>query len=72
MGVMGNLQTWRRGKQHSDMQLDIERGAGLTVEESRTTGQRSSVGGAAPRMLFFCLRGERQRPNCSRINRGEI
>src|SRR5262245_48570443 len=34
MGVRGNLQTWRRGKQHWDMQLDIERGARLTVEEN--------------------------------------
>ena len=32
MGVRGNLQTWRQGKPHWDMQLDIERSAGLTIE----------------------------------------
>jgi len=29
-------------------------------------GQRSSVGGRALMMVFFPLRSERQRPNCSR------
>jgi hypothetical protein len=39
-GIRGKLQTWRRGKQHWDMQLDIERGAGLTVEENEQQGPK--------------------------------
>jgi hypothetical protein len=40
MGVRGRLQTWRRGKQYWDIQLDIERGAGLTVEENERHGPK--------------------------------
>src|SRR5262249_18906929 len=39
-GIKGKLQTWRRGRQHWDMQLDIERGAGLTVEENERHGRK--------------------------------
>jgi hypothetical protein len=39
-GIKGKLQAWRRGKQHWDMQLDIERGAGLTVEENEHHGPK--------------------------------
>ena len=34
MGVTGRLEMWRPGKGHSDMAVDIERGAGLTVAET--------------------------------------
>jgi hypothetical protein len=33
-GITGRLEVWRRGKPSADMQLDIERGAGLAIEES--------------------------------------
>jgi len=33
-GVTGRLVVWRRGKISADMQLDIERGAALAIEES--------------------------------------
>jgi hypothetical protein len=34
LGITGKLEMWRPGKAWPDMQLDIERGAQLTVEES--------------------------------------
>ena len=34
LGITGKLEVWRPGKEWPDMQLDIERGAQLTVEES--------------------------------------
>src|SRR5262245_53127411 len=40
MSVRGKLQTWRRDNHHWDMQLDIERGAGLTVEENEQHGPK--------------------------------
>ena len=39
-GIRGKLQTWRRGKQHWDTQLDIERDASLTVEENEQHGPK--------------------------------
>jgi hypothetical protein len=39
-GVRGKLQTWRGGKQRWDMQLHIERDAGLTVEENEQHGPK--------------------------------
>jgi hypothetical protein len=39
-GIRGKLQTWHRGKPHWDMQLDIERGASLTVEENEQRGPK--------------------------------
>jgi hypothetical protein len=34
LGITGTLEMWRAGKMWPDMELDIERGAKLTVEES--------------------------------------
>jgi hypothetical protein len=34
LGITGKLEVWRSGKAWPDMQLEIERGALLTVEES--------------------------------------
>src|SRR5262245_31395445 len=39
-GITGKLEVWRPGKQHHDMQLDIECGAELTVEETDQRGLR--------------------------------
>ena len=33
-GITGRLEVWRRGKTSADKQLDIEKGAGLTVAEN--------------------------------------
>jgi hypothetical protein len=33
-GITGQLEVWRRGKTSADMQLDIEKGAALAIEES--------------------------------------
>ena len=38
-GITGRLEVWRRGKTSADMQLDIEKGAGLRIEE----GDRQSL-----------------------------
>jgi hypothetical protein len=35
-GITGPLEVWRRGRTRADMQLDIERGAGLAIWESAT------------------------------------
>jgi hypothetical protein len=35
-GITGHLEVWRQGKTSADMQLDIERGAGLSIWESAT------------------------------------
>jgi hypothetical protein len=35
-GITGRLEVWRQGKTSADMQLDIERGAGLAISESAT------------------------------------
>src|SRR5688572_19745577 len=40
MGVRGRLEVWRPGKPTWDMAVDIERGDGLTVEESDTVSVR--------------------------------
>jgi hypothetical protein len=37
-GITGKLQVWRPGKAYWGMQLDIERGAGLTVRETEEEG----------------------------------
>lgn len=37
-GVTGRLEMWRRGKDHYDMALDVERGARLTVAETAEAG----------------------------------
>jgi hypothetical protein len=39
-GITGRLEVWRRGKPSADMQLDIERGAGLAILESATESLR--------------------------------
>jgi hypothetical protein len=33
-GITGRLEVWRRGKTSADMQLDIEKGAALAIEQS--------------------------------------
>jgi hypothetical protein len=33
-GITGRLEVWRPGKTSADLQLDIERGAGLTISET--------------------------------------
>jgi hypothetical protein len=40
MGIKGRLEVWRPGKTYWDIATDIERGAGLTVEESDTVSVR--------------------------------
>jgi len=77
MGVRGNLQTWRRGKQHWDLQVDIERGAGLTVEESENHGPKIVRWRPRPQDVVLApggrtrrLRSERQWPNCGRPGLG--
>jgi len=35
-GITGRLEVWRRRKTSADMQLDIERGAGLAICETAT------------------------------------
>jgi hypothetical protein len=40
-GITGRLEVWRRGKTSADMQLDIEKGAGLTIRETATVSQPS-------------------------------
>ena len=37
-GITGTLETWWPNSPHAAMRLDIDRGAGLTVSEGRTTG----------------------------------
>jgi hypothetical protein len=39
-GITGRLEVWRRGKISADMQLDIERGAGLAICETATESLR--------------------------------
>jgi hypothetical protein len=39
-GITGRLEVWRRGKTSADMQLDIERGAGLAICETATESLR--------------------------------
>jgi hypothetical protein len=39
-GITGRLEVWRRGKTTADMQLDIERGAGLAICETATVSLR--------------------------------
>jgi hypothetical protein len=39
-GISGRLEVWRRGKTSADMQLDIERGAGLAIKETATESLR--------------------------------
>jgi hypothetical protein len=39
-GITGRLEVWRRGKASADMQLDIERGAGLAICETATVSLR--------------------------------
>ena len=39
-GITGRLEVWRRGKASADMQLDIERGAGLAICETATESVR--------------------------------
>jgi hypothetical protein len=52
-GITGRLEVWRRGKTSADMQLDIERGAGLAIWESATQSLRAvpqmTTGSARPR-----------------------
>jgi hypothetical protein len=40
-GITGRLEVWRRGKTSADMQLDIEKGAGLMIRETATVSQPS-------------------------------
>ena len=35
-GITGRLEVWRLGKTSADLQLDIERGAGLAIKETGT------------------------------------
>jgi hypothetical protein len=39
-GITGRLEVWRRGNTSADMQLDIERGAGLAICETATVSLR--------------------------------
>jgi hypothetical protein len=39
-GIIGRLEVWRQGKTSADMQLDIERGAGLAIWETATQSLR--------------------------------
>jgi hypothetical protein len=39
-GITGRLEVWRRGKTSADIQLDIERGAGLAISETATESLR--------------------------------
>src|SRR5262249_19561807 len=39
-GVTGRLEIWRASATHAAMYLDIEKAAGLTVEETATKGPR--------------------------------
>src|SRR6516225_3604793 len=39
-GITGRLKVWRPGKTSADMQLDIERGAGLAIKETATESLR--------------------------------
>ena len=39
-GITGRFEVWRRGKESADMQLDIERGAGLAIKETTTESLR--------------------------------
>jgi hypothetical protein len=39
-GITGRLEVWRQGKISADMQLDIERGAGLAICETATQSLR--------------------------------
>ena len=39
-GITGRLEVWRWGKASADMQLDIERGAGLAICETATVSLR--------------------------------
>jgi hypothetical protein len=39
-GITGRLEVWRSGKASADMQLDIERGAGLAICETATESLR--------------------------------
>lgn len=39
-GITGRLEVWRQGKTSADMQLDIERGAGLAICETATESLR--------------------------------
>jgi hypothetical protein len=38
LGITGRLEVWRPGKAHHDLQLDIAKGAGLTVRETEEEG----------------------------------
>jgi hypothetical protein len=40
LGITGKLQVCRPGKDRADMQLDIERGAGLAIRETATESLR--------------------------------
>jgi hypothetical protein len=51
-GITGRLEVWRRAKTSADMQLDIEKGAGLTVAENDYDGLR--------------LRPYKPKPDCCR------
>src|SRR5215470_11358715 len=39
-GITGRLEVWRKGKTSADIQLDIERGAGLAICETATVSLR--------------------------------
>jgi hypothetical protein len=39
-GFTGRLEVWRPGQASADMQLDIERGAGLAIKETATESLR--------------------------------
>jgi hypothetical protein len=39
-GITSRLEVWRPGKVSADMQLDIERGAGLAIKEAATESLR--------------------------------
>jgi hypothetical protein len=52
--ITGRLEVWLPGRLSSDLQLDIERGAGLTISETEAQ--------LAARGLFFMQAASRRRP----------
>src|SRR6516162_4720328 len=39
-GITGRLEVWRQGRASADMQLNIEKGAGLAIRETATESLR--------------------------------
>jgi hypothetical protein len=62
-GITSRLEVWRPGKESADMQLDIEKGAGLTVAENDSDGLRLRPYEPKPDR---CRRGKAQTPQKSK------